>query len=237
MRLYSPRHLGKSHGLRWLGPLWAMPLSLGVAALAAILLVLVGLVAMTSTDSSPPSSRPGTGTTVSPVPTSSARNLVADAGFDHDVAAWRPLPGAFVTRGSTAEEEASFPMNGQAFARVQRDPNTPVTTDPQTGGALYGMVMPVIQSASRGTHLHARVQVRATRSKVAVLLRLSELAGGQRAARSEVRTLLTDTAWHLLEVDREVRTAGATIQVEVGAFALPPDAAVYVDNVRVLRRP
>jgi hypothetical protein len=237
MRLYSPRHLSKSPGLRWRNPLWVMPLSLGVVAMSAIVGLLVGLVAVTVNDSSPPSPRQGTATTGSPAATSPARNLVADAGFDHDVAAWRPLPGAFVTRGSAAEEEASFPMNSQAFARVQRDPTTPVTTDPRTGRALYGMVMPVIRSASRGTHLHARLQIRATRSEVAVLLRLSELAGGRTTARSEVRALLTDTSWHLLKVDREVRTAGATIQVEVGALALPSDAAVYVDDVRVLTRP
>jgi hypothetical protein len=66
-----------------------------------------------------------------------------------------------------------------------------------------------------------------------VLLCLSEFAGGKTAATSEARVLLTDTAWHLLKVDREVATAGATIQVEVGALRLRPDEAVHVDNVIV----
>jgi hypothetical protein len=91
----------------------------------------------------------------------------------------------------------------------------------------------VIQSASRGTHVDATVQVQVTRSQIPVLLRLSELTGGKTAARSEVRALLTDTGWHQLKVDREVGTAGATIQVEVGALALRPGEAVYVDNVSV----
>jgi hypothetical protein len=120
---------------------------------------------------------------------------------------------------------------------VQRDPFTSATTDPSTGRALYGMAMPVIQSASLGDHVDAIVQIRATRSPVRVLLRLSELAGGKTAERSEVRALLTDTAWHELRVDREVGTPGATIQVEVGALALQADEAVYVDNVRVSTRP
>jgi hypothetical protein len=139
------------------------------------------------------------------------------------------LPGVFLTQGSAAE-----PAH---HARVQRDPTTTAATDPQTGRALYAIVMPVIRSAARGTQVDAALQIRATRSQVPVLLRLSELAGGKTAARSEVRALLTDTAWHLLKVDREVGTAGATIQVEVGALALPPDEAVYVDNVRVSSRP
>jgi hypothetical protein len=229
MRLNSPRHLSKSRGSRWLAPLGAMPLSLGVAALVGILVLLAGLVAVTVAGSPAPTSRRGTGTTGSPSVTIPAPNLVADSGFDHDVAAWRPLPGAFLTRGSAAEPAE--------HARVQPDPSTQATTDPKTGRALYGMVLPVIRSAARGTHVDATVQIRATRSQVPVLLRLSELAGGKPAARSEVRALLTDTAWRLLKVDREVGTAGATIQVEVGALALHPDEAVFVDNVRVSSRP
>jgi hypothetical protein len=49
--------------------------------------------------------------------------------------------------------------------------------------------------------------------------------------------LLTDTGWHQLKVGREVGTAGATIQVEVGALALRPGEALYVDNVSVSSRP
>jgi predicted lipid-binding transport protein (Tim44 family) len=229
MRLYSPRHLSRSRGLRWLARLWAMPLSVGMAALVGILLLLAGLATVTVNGSPSPTSRRGTATTGSPAATSLARNLVADSGFDHDVAAWRPLPGAFLTRGS-----AATPAN---HARVQRDPSTPATTDPKTGRALYGMVLPVIRSAAVGMHVDATVQIRATRAQVPVLLRLSELAGGRTAARSEVRAVLTDTAWHLLKVDRKVGTAGAAIQVEVGALALRPDEAVYVDNVRVSSRP
>jgi hypothetical protein len=229
MRLYSPRHLSKSRGLRWLARLWAMPLSLAMAATAVIFVLLAGLVTLTVTDAPTPNSQRGTGTTRSPAATSSPRNLIADAGFDRDVAAWRPLPGVFLTQGSAAE-----PAH---HARVQRDPTTPAATDPKTGRALYGIFMPVIRSAVRGTQVDAALQIRATRSQVPVLLRLSELAGGKTAARSEVRAVLADTTWHLLKVGREVGTAGATIQVEVGALALPPDGVVYVDNVRVSSRP
>jgi hypothetical protein len=229
MRLYSPRHLSKTRGLRWLARVWAMPLSLAIAAMAVIFVLLAGLVTVTVTDAPAPNSQPGTGTTRGPAATSSPQNLVADAGFDQDVAAWRPLPGVFLTRGSAAE-----PAH---HARVQRDPTTAATIDPQTGRALYGIFMPVIRSAARGTHVDAMLQIRATRTNIPVLLRLSELASGKTAARSEVRAVLADTTWHLLKVDREVGTAGATIQVEVGALGLPPDEAVYVDNVRVSSRP
>jgi hypothetical protein len=229
MHLYSPRHSSKPRGLGWLARLWAMPLSLGVTALVVIVLLLAGLATVTVTSSPSPTSQRATGTTGSPAATSLASNLIDDASFDRDVAAWRPLPGAFLTRGSAAE-----PAH---HARVQRDPNAPATTDPKTGRGLYGMAMPVIQSAARGTHVEATAQIRTTRSQVPVLLRLSEFAGGRTAARSEARVLLTDTAWHLLKVDREVATAGATIQVEVGALGLRPDEAVYVDNVRVSSRP
>jgi hypothetical protein len=228
MRLYSPRHSGKSRGSGWLVRLWAMPLSLAMA-LIGIVVLLGGLVAVTITGSPSPSSRRGTGTTASPATTTAARNLVIDASFDHDVAGWRPLPGAFLTQGSAAK-----PAH---YARVQPDPTTAATTDPKTGRALYGMVLPVIQSASRGTHVDATVQLQATRSQIPVLLRLSELTGGKTAARSEVRALLTDTDWHQLKVDREVGTAGATIQVEVGALALRPGEAVHIDNVSVSSRP
>jgi hypothetical protein len=209
-----------------------MPLTLGVAALAGIIVLLAGLVTVTVTGPSTPTSGRGTGTTGTiqrPSATSSPRNLIADASFDRDLTAWRPLPGAFLTRGSAAQPAHS--------ARVQRDPFTSATTDPSTGRALYGMAMPVIQSASPGDHVDAIVQIRATRSPVRVLLRLSELADGKTAARSEARALLTDSAWHELRVDREVGTPGATIQVEVGALALQADEAVYVDNVRVSTRP
>jgi hypothetical protein len=229
MHLHSPRHLSKSSGWRWLARLWAMPLSLAVIALAGIFMLLAGLVTVTITGSPSSNSRRATGTMGGPAATSLPRNLVADASFDRDVAAWRPLPGAFLTQGSSAE-----PAH---HARVQRDPTTPATTDPQTGRALYGMVMPVIRSASRGMQVDATLQIRATRSQVPVVFRLSELAGGKTGARSEVRALLTDTAWHQLNVHREVGAAGATIQVEVGALALPPDVAVYVDDVRVSSRP
>jgi hypothetical protein len=229
MRLYSPRHLSTSGGRRRLARLWAMPLSLGLAALAAIVVLVGGLVVLTSTGSPSPDTRRGTGTTGSPPATGSARNLVADGGFDRDVAGWRPLPGTFLTRGSAAEPAE--------HARVQPDPSTRAAIDPKTGRALYGMVLPVIGSAAPGTRVDATVQIRATRSQVPVLLRLSELTDGQTAARSEVRALLAGTTWHLLKVDREVRNAGATIQVEVGALALPADAAVYIDNVMVSSRP
>jgi hypothetical protein len=229
MRLYSPRHLSKSSGLRWLARLWAMPLSLAVVGLAVILMLLAGLVTVTISGSPSSGSRRATVATGGPAPTTAPRNLVADAGFDHDIAAWRPLPGAFLTRGSAAE-----PAH---HARVQRDPSTRPTIDPQTGRALYGMVTPVIRSASRGLQVDATLRIRATRSQVPVVLRLSELAGGRTVARSEVRALLTDTAWRQLRVQREVGTAGATIQVEIGALALPPDVAVYVDDVRVSSRP
>jgi hypothetical protein len=228
MHQYSPRHSSKSGASGWLTRLWAMPLSLGVTALAVIAILLAGLATLTVSGSPSPTSR-GTGTTGSPTATSSTRNLVADASFDRDVAAWLPLPGAFLTQGS-----AALPAH---HARVQRDPHTPATTDPKTGRAMYGIAMPVIQSASRGTQVDATVQIRATRSQVPVLFRLSELAGGKTAAQSETRVLLTDTAWHQLKVHREVGTTGATIQVEVGALALPPGEAVYVDNVRVSSRP
>lgn len=229
MHQYSPRHSSRSRDQRWLARIWAMPLTLGVAALAGIIMLLAGLVMVTVTGSPSPTSGRGTGTTQRPSATSSPRNLVADASFDRDLTAWRPLPGAFLTRGSAAQPAHS--------ARVQRDPFTSATTDPSTGRALYGMAMPVIQSASPGDHVDAVVQIRATRSPVRVLLRLSELAGGKTAARSEARALLTDSAWHELRVDREVGTPGATIQVEVGALGLQADEAVYVDNVRVSTRP
>jgi hypothetical protein len=229
MHQYSPRHSSRSRDQHWLARIWAMPLTLGVAALAGIIMLLAGLVVVTVNGSPSSTSGWGTGTTQRPSATSSPRNLVADAGFDRDLTAWRPLPGAFLTRGSAAQPAHS--------ARVQRDPFTSATTDPSTGRALYGMAMPVTQSASPGDHVDAIVQIRATRSPVHVLLRLSELAGGKTAARSEARSLLTDTAWHELRVDREVGTPGATIQVEVGALALQADEAVYVDNVRVSTRP
>jgi hypothetical protein len=226
MHEYSPRHSSKPRGLRWLARLWALPLSLGVTALVVIVLLLAGL-AVTVTGS--PSTSTGTSGSPAASATSLARNLIDDASFDHDIAAWRPLPGVFLTRGSAAE-----PAH---YARVQRDPNASATTDPKTGRALYGMAMPVIRSASRGTHVEATVQIRTTRSQVPVLLRLSELAGGKTAASSEARVLLTDTAWHRLTVDREVAIPGAMIQVEVGALGLHPDEAVYIDNVRVSSRP
>jgi hypothetical protein len=191
--------------------------------------LLAGLVMVTVTGPPATTSGRGTGTTQRPSATSSPRNLVADAGFDRDLTAWRPLPGAFLSRGTAAKPAHS--------ARVQRDPLTSATTDPSSGRSLYGMAMPVIRSASPGDHVDAIVQIRATRSPVRVLLRLSELAGGKTAAKSEARALLTDTAWHELRVDREVGTPGATIQVEVGALALQADEAVYVDNVRVSTRP
>lgn len=206
-----------------------MPLSLSLAALAAIVVLLGGLVVITTTGSSSPDTRGGTGTTGSPPATSSPRNLVPDAGFDRDVAAWTPLPGTFLTRGSAAEPAE--------HARVQPDPTTRATIDSKTGRALYGMVLPVIGSAAPGTHVDATVQMRAPRSQVSVLLRLSELTDGRTAASSEVRALLDSTTWHRLKVDREVRTAGATIQVEVGALALTADAAVHIDNVMVSSRP
>jgi hypothetical protein len=229
MHQYSPRHSSRSRDRRWLAHIWAMPLTLGVAALAGIAVLLAGLVLVTVTGSPSPTSGRGTGMTQRPPATSSPRNLVADASFDRNLTAWRPLPGAFLTRGSAARPAHA--------ARVQRDPFTSATTDPSTGRALYGMAMPVIQSASPGDHVDAIVEIRATRSPVRVLLRLSELAGGKTAARSEARALLTDTAWHELRVAREVGTPGATIQVEVGALALQADEAVYVDNVRVSTRP
>jgi hypothetical protein len=229
MHQYSPRHSSRSRDQRWLARIWAMPLILGVAALAGISMLLAGLVIVTVTGSPSPTSGRGTGTTQRPSATSSPRNLVADASFDRDLTAWRPLPGAFLTRGSAAQPAHS--------ARVQRDPFTSATTDPSTGRALYGMAMPVIQSASPGDHVDAIVQIRATRPPVRVVLRLSELADGKTAARSEARALLSDAAWHELRVDREVGTPGATIQVEVGALALQADEAVYVDNVRVSTRP
>jgi hypothetical protein len=230
MHMYSPRHSSKSRGPGWLARLWAMPLTLGVAALAVIGILLAGLVTMTITGP-PPTTASGraTGTTQRPPATSSPRNLIADASFDRDLTAWQPLPGAFLTRGTAAQPGHN--------ARVQRDPLTSATTDPTTGRALYGIAMPVIQSASLGDHVHAIVQMRATTSQVRVLLRLVELASGRTVARSETRALLTDTAWHELRVDREVGTAGVTIQVQVGALALQGDEAVYVDNVRVWIRP
>jgi hypothetical protein len=232
MHQYSPRHSSRSRDRRWFARIWAVPLTLGVAALAGIVMLLAGLVVVTVGGSPPTTSGRAAGTidTIQhPPATSSPRNLVADAGFDRDLTAWRPLPGAFLTRGSAAQPAHS--------ARVQRDPFTSATTDPRTGQALYGIAMPVIRSASPGDHVDAVVQIRATRSPVRVLLRLSELAGGKTAARSESRALLTDTAWHELRVDCEVGTPGATIQVEVGALALRADEAVYVDNVRVSTRP
>jgi hypothetical protein len=208
-----------------------MPLTLGVVALAGIGLLLAGLAVVAVTGSSTPTSRGAAGTTHGPAATSPApaRNLVADASFDHNLDVWRPSPGAFLTRGSAAE-----PAH---YARVQRDPTTSATTDPKTGRALYGMAMPVIGSASRGTHVDAAVQIRATRPQVPVLLRLSELVGGRQGARREARAVLTDTAWHRLEIDLVVGTAGATVQVEVGALGLGQREAVYVDNVTVSRRP
>jgi hypothetical protein len=229
MHQYSPRHSSRSRDQRWLARVWAMPLTLGLAALAGITMLLAGLFVVTVTGSPSPTSGRGAGTTQRPSATSSPRNLVADASFDRDLTTWRPLPGAFLTRGTAAQPAHS--------ARVQRDPFTSATTDPSSGRALYGMAMPVIPSASPGDHVDAIVQIRATRSPVRVLLRLSELAGGKTAATSDARALLTDTAWHELRVDREVGTPGATIQVEVGALALQADEAVYVDNVRVSTRP
>ena len=229
MHQYSPRHSSRSRDQRWLARIWAMPLTLGVAALAGITMLLAGLFLVTVTGSPSPTSGRGAGTTQRPSATSSPRNLVADASFDRDLTTWRPLPGAFLTRGTAAQPAHS--------ARVQRDPFSSATTDPSTGRALYGMAMPVIQSAAPGDHVDAIVQIRATRSPVRMLLRLSELAGGKTAAKSDARALLTDTAWHELRVDREVGTPGATIQVEVGALALQADEAVYVDNVRVSTRP
>ena len=229
MHQYSPRHSSRSRDQRWLVRIWAMPLTLGVAALAGIIMLLAGLAVVTVSSSPSPTSGRGTDTTRRPPATSSPRNLVADASFDRDLTGWRPLPGAFLTRGSAAQPAHS--------ARVQRDPFTSATTDPSTGRALYGMAMPVIQSASPGDHVDAIVHIQATRPPIHVLLRLSELAGGKAAARSEARALLSDTAWHELRVDREVGTPGATIQVEVGALALRADEAVNVDNVRVSTRP
>jgi len=194
MHQYSPRHSSRSGDRRWLARIWAMPLTLGLAALAGIGMLLAGLVVVTVAGSPSPTSGRGTGTTHRPPATSSPRNLIADASFDRDLTAWRPLPGAFLTRGTAAQPAHS--------ARVQRDPLTSATTDPGTGRALYGMAMPVIRSASPGDHVDAVVQIRATRPPVRVLLRLSELSGGKTAARSEARALLTDNAWHDLRVDR-----------------------------------
>src|SRR4029450_1314721 len=102
MHQYSPRHSSRSRDQRWLARIWAMPLTLGLAAPAGLPLLPPGLVMVTVTGPPATTSGRGTGITQRPSATSSPRNLVADASFDRDLTRRRPLPGAFLARGDTA---------------------------------------------------------------------------------------------------------------------------------------
>jgi hypothetical protein len=228
MGRYSPRHLGGRRGARSARSLGVAPLLVG-----AILVVVMTIAAAVIESRSPPpaASRQGAPTSSGGGSRPKAPNLLANAGFDQDLTGWRALPGTFLVRirPQPVEEPDAW------VARLQRDPGTRSITDPTTGQAQYGMSAPLLRVVSAGARLRLSARVRSLRPGVQVLLRATERAGAASTVAVEHRARLGDTAWHPLEIEGDVRSANARIEVEVVGLGLDPETTLWVDDVTVVR--
>jgi hypothetical protein len=152
--------------------------------------------------------------------------LVAAPGFGAGLEGWRAFPGTFAIKGRLGDPTASY-------ASVQRDPTVPAVRDRATRSAMVGLATRVRVSAPAGMRLRATVRVRASRSGVTVVVRLSERVGGRRVGGGERRSRLPGTEWRQVATAHRVRRAGAAVYLEVWALALPPDETLYVGQAQV----
>jgi hypothetical protein len=191
-----------------------------IAAVAGVVAVAAIAVALSASGS-----RVTENLTARPPP--AAPQLVAAPGFGAGLGDWRAFPGTFLIKGQLGDPNAMF-------ARVQRDPTVPAVKDPATGSAMTGLGIRVLTGATASMRLRATVPVRGSRPGITVIVRLSERVGGRRVDASERRASLRDTAWHEVQADHRVREAGATVQLEIWALALPPDQAFDVGQAKVM---
>ena len=155
-----------------------------------------------------------------------APQLIAAPGFGAGLGEWRAFPGTYLIKGQLGDPAARF-------ARIQRDPTVPAPKDPTTHATMTALGTRVVAGATGGMHLRATVPVRASRPGVTVIVRLSERIGGGRVDASERRAKLRDTDWHEVEAGHRVLEAGASVQLEICALALPLDQALYVGQAKV----
>jgi hypothetical protein len=187
----------------------------GVLAVAAV--AVVGLSSSGSREAGPVTARP-------PPP---AQELIAAPGFGAGLGEWRAYPGTYLIKGQLGDPTAMF-------ARIQRDPTVPAAKDLTTRLAITGLGIRVVTGATASMRLRATVPVRGSRPGITVIVRLSERVGDRRVDQSERRARLRDAAWHEVQADHRVLEAGASVELEIWALALPPDQAVYVGQAKVM---
>ena len=156
----------------------------------------------------------------------SAPKLIAAPGFAYGLGEARAFPGTYLIKGQVGEPTAPF-------ARIQRDPTVPAPTDPPTHATMTGLTVRVVNAAAVAMPLRATVQVRGSAPGVTVLVRLSERVGDRRIGGGEGRARLRDTDWHEVTAAHRMVEAGASVNLEVFALALPLDQTVFIGQTKV----
>jgi hypothetical protein len=209
-------YVGRHEAPRGTTAQWIAAVVVGMVAIAAGAVAVLGLGSPGSRGAGPARGRP-------PPP---ASNLIAAPGFGAGLVGWRAFPGSYLAKGQVGDPDANF-------AQLQRNPTEPAVTDPATRKAMAGLATRVVVSAQVGMPLRATVRVRGSRPGMTVLVRLSERVGDRRIRGSERRARLPDTAWREVGVDHRVVGVGVSIDLEIWAVALPSDAAIFVGQAKV----
>jgi hypothetical protein len=200
------------------------PRRTAAARAAVVVLAVVAIAAVVIATRSSSSSRvenPSTSRTAA-----SAPKLIAAPGFSFGLGEARAFPGTYLIKGQVGVPTAPF-------ARIQRDPTVPAPKDPATDATMTGLTIRVVNAAAVAMPLRVTVRVRGSAPGVTVLVRLSERVGDRRVGGSEGRARLQDTDWHDVAASHRVVNAGASIQLEVFALALPLDQTLFVGQTKV----
>jgi hypothetical protein len=144
-------------------------------------------------------------------------NLVRNPGFEANLAGWRAVGGAELTREPGGRE-------GGWAVRV---------TPGRAGQATPGLRLPAVARSRPGQLYHANGWVRSATPGAVLTIALYEEVDGRRARANVLGMTLPDTAWHQFGTLHQTALPGSELTFEIAARQLPHGAWFEVDQVLV----
>ena len=148
--------------------------------------------------------------------------LIANPSFEASVSGWSPIGAAVLERIPTAKEGRwSVKLVGERGSAAA------------TRAGIEHAAVPVEPGVQVNQLYEAVVWVRTTKPGTLVQVNMVEYVDGRRFAIDSAGVNLPNTDWRKIEVYHYLHRPGSRLGVEVVAPALPRDASVLLDGVKM----
>jgi hypothetical protein len=145
-------------------------------------------------------------------------NLVANPGFESNLAGWTQSSGQTVARvagGHSGGYSAEITRQSVGTAALKDSPNT-------------------VRLVRAGNDYTVSAWVRVKTPRLTVAIRIREVKGGTEVNQQQKSLLLTDSNWHQVSMSYRSKTTGSDLDLNVLGWKFGPHNQLFIDDVSMV---